>query len=68
MGESVTTDELVSELRRYEAGITQPAPASAPAPRKTLRQELEELAGGPFDLERERRKIAVAAAIAAGAE
>lgn len=69
---SASTDELVAELKRYESQVGGDAPTPAtdpqPAPRKSLREELDELACGPFDLARERRKLAVAAAIAAGAE
>ena len=72
-----TAEELIAELQAYvlehdgdapaEAAIAhvQPAPESKP---RSLRDELEELSAGPFDLARERRKSEVAALIAAGQE
>ena len=70
-----TVEDLKAQLQAFidEHGGEAPASAGlehiAPAPvAKSLREQLDELAAGPFDLDTERRKLAVAAAIAAGGE
>lgn len=70
-----TVEDLQRQLQEFINEHGGEAPASAgiehitPAPAaKSLREQLAELANGPFDLDTERRKLAVAAAIAAGGE